>query len=129
MPDLSQQIRERLDGLGPGPAVDVGFPEPVTPEEREQWREAFVAEFAKARTQPLKILPSGQRFYPGFELLRDALLAVVDLEHDVRVHGLTIIPTTGEYAGCVHEHAATQRILGLAVTTIAAKLGIDVTDA
>jgi hypothetical protein len=129
MPDLAQQIRDRLDGLEPTPAPEVSFPahwtaaqcaqwvddyeatkvggfpasvppafvepaEPASPEEIERWQKAWDDLLPEgARVQPIRILPSGTRFFPGFEQMRAAILAVVDytepgepFPHDNRDH-------------------------------------------
>ncbi len=108
MTDLAQQIRDRLDGLTPASftfeypagwtdeqreqfnaefkatktAVPPAFLEPVEPllpEEIERWQQAWEELLPEgARVHPIRILPSGPRFFPGFEQMRDAILAVVD---------------------------------------------------
>lgn len=107
--DLAQQIRDWLDGLAPasltfefpagwtdgqreqfnaefkaaGPVVPPVFLEPAEPplpEEIERWHQAFDELLPEgARVHQIRVLPSGPRFYPGFEQMRDAVLAVLDL--------------------------------------------------
>lgn len=109
MTDLAQQIREKLDGIAaPGPLIE--FPETMTAEDRQAFRDAWLTQpvpriytapavgrpltddemdewerkwdavFIDLPQQPLKILPPGRKFYPGFEQMRAALLAVLDAD-------------------------------------------------
>lgn len=41
---------------------------------------------AEARTKPLRALPPGPKLYPGFDEMRAALLAVLDLHPADRPH-------------------------------------------
>lgn len=107
MSDLAQRIRDRLDGLAPAPltvefpkgwtdeqreqfkaefkATPAAVPpvflepaEPPSPEEIEAWQKSWDELLPEGATvQQIRILPPGPKAYPGFEQMRDALLAVV----------------------------------------------------
>lgn len=53
--------------------------EPASPEDAERWQRAWGDLLPEGATvHQLRILPPGPRFYPGFEQMRDAILAVLD---------------------------------------------------
>jgi hypothetical protein len=102
---------------------------PATPEEIEHWqqaREKLLAEGAAFR--PLRVLPPGPLAYPGFEQMRDAILAALEL-HKPKVDG--------ECAYCVDEESISSygELLWYhedapcpTVRVIAEKLGIGASD-
>lgn len=87
MPDLAQQIRERLEAWAPvdplAPASMVAFSfttdEHLSPEDAETWRAAWTRAHGEPPNDRLHIAYSG-RFYPGFTQMKAAILAAVD-EH------------------------------------------------
>lgn len=147
MADLAQKIRDRLDGFAPErPAprehgFSVGTPgaeplpaafitrlddDPMSPQEIEAWQKQWDALLADSAFSPIRVLPPGPKVYPGFEQMRDALLAVVDYtepgdvfpgEGDGRDHAEKAIDAEVE--------AQFARVREL----IAEKLGIEVPDA
>lgn len=108
MSDLAQRIRDRLDGLAPAPltvefpkgwtdeqrerfnaefkatnaAVPAAFLEPAvppSPEEIEAWQKSWDELLPEGATvHQIRWLPPGPKVYPGFEQMRDTLLAVVE---------------------------------------------------
>jgi hypothetical protein len=83
--DLAQQIRERLDGFAPpaddGPPpqfVEILDPGDLTQEQIEDWQRRWDDVMVTAADMSLHILATAPRFYPGFEQMRAALLAVLD---------------------------------------------------
>lgn len=85
MADLAQQIRDRLDGFengpsGPLPAVFMAVrrTDPVPPAEAEAWRACWDELLADLMLEPVRFLPPLPRHYPGFEQMRDAILAVLE---------------------------------------------------
>lgn len=88
MADLAQQIRERLDGWAPPageapgpPFVEIVGTGHLTPEQIEAWQQEWDRLLEEARHQPMQLLVHQTKFYPGFEQMRDALLAALEL-HD-----------------------------------------------
>jgi hypothetical protein len=169
MPDLAQQIRERLDGWAPASTV-IEFPEdwtaeqrdkfrtdfedagrgwrlaprafeypfgspfsgladrePATPEEIERWQRTWDELLAEGATfHPIKVLPPRPRVYPGFEQMRTALLAVLDLTETLAKYGPIRVPDTVEGRTRLTQAAAWQEAMEAAVNMIAEKLGIEV---
>lgn len=124
MPDLTQQIRERLDGLAPEvgdaerPMMFLEAPPSVSPEEVEVWQRKWDELFGDGAPGPMRILPATPRFYPGFEQMRDAILAVVEM-HRRNSEDWTHISETAYEAG-------RRWALEQAVAEIAEKLGVEV---
>jgi hypothetical protein len=155
MTDLAQQIRDRLDGIGPASftfeypagwtdeqreqfnaefkatktAVPPAFLEPVEPllpEEIERWQKAFDESLPEgARVHPIRILPPGPRFYPGFEQMRDAILAMVDYTQPGDV-----FPSEGDSRDHAEKaiDAEVEAQLARVRELIAEKLGVEVDD-
>lgn len=85
MPDLDQQIRAQLDGWAP-PAgrpplqfVEVVDQAVTDPEYAEEWQQRWDGIMATAEGMSLPVLAVPPRFYPGFEQMRAALTAVLDV--------------------------------------------------
>lgn len=122
-PDLTTQIRERLDGWAPPEPWLNQFAdaEPRTPDEPAALAEDLGRAIeAGAFSGPVLVLPPSPRSYPGFEQMRAALLAVLD-RHAPDSSGdcprcMTVWPE-----GTFHETAPCDE-----VEAIAEKLGIEV---
>lgn len=108
MSDLVQRICDRLDGLAPAsltvefpkdwtdeqrekfkaefkaanaavPAAFLEPAEPLSPEEIEAWQKSWDELLPEGATvHQIRMLPPGLKVYPGFEMMRAALLAVVE---------------------------------------------------
>lgn len=82
MADLAAQIRERLDGWAPPEPWVTQFadgPENPTPEEVVNFAEELSRAIEEGKfAGPIVVLPPSPKFYPGFEQMRDALLALLD---------------------------------------------------
>lgn len=65
------------------PAEIQAATEPASPEEIERWQQAWDKLLAEGATfHSLRVLPPGPLAYPGFEQMRDAILAALDLHAD-----------------------------------------------
>jgi len=88
--DRAQQIRERLDGFAPPTGepppqfVEILDPGTQTPEEIERWQQQWDEPLGTPGEHPMQILATAPRFYPGFEQMRAALLAMLDGDSTVR---------------------------------------------
>ena len=105
MADLAQQIRERLDGWAPptdgGPPpqfVEILDPGDLTQEQIEEWQRHWDEVMVTAADKSLHILAAPPRFYPGFEQMRDVLLAILEL-HPATPAG---VPGKPHLANCTH---------------------------
>lgn len=134
MADLDQQIRARLDGWlpemppGEAPAMFLEPAHPLSPDEIERWQKEF-DDLLGGESLGMRILPPGPRFYPGFEQMRDAILAALELHKS---------KDDGECAFCVDEDSISswgelvwyhEDAPCPTVRTIAEKLGIEAQDA
>lgn len=138
MSDLIAQIRDRLDGWAPalrehGLPLDATLPaaflvrrddELLSPAEIEAWQKQWDEMSAGSKSAPIRVLPPGPRFYPGYEQMRDAVLAVLEFAEpgepfpgDSRDHAEKAIDAELE--------ATLAHVCGL----IAEKLGIEVASA
>lgn len=88
MTDLSQQIRERLDGFAPpaddGPPpqfVEILDPGNLTQEQIEDWQRRWDEVMVTAADKSMHVLATAPRFYPGFEQMRDAIIGAVHAVH------------------------------------------------
>lgn len=125
-PSLAQQIRDRLDSLDPERGITVEFPAPTTRERMERFRKAYL----DAQSLPWLLQGvDGPKVYPGFEMLRDAVLAVLSLDQQFRTFGPISLPDTDDGRRRFYMHAGAQEGLELAMTAIADALGIEADDA
>lgn len=154
MGDLAKQICDRLDGLAPQPftfelpadwtaeqreqfnaefkathaAMPPAFIEPAEPlssEEIERWQEQWEELLPEgARVHTIQILPPGPRFYPGFEQMRAALTAIVDLHVFETERHVDRVPYCAE---CTRAQGTFVHECG-ELRLIAEKLGIEVAD-
>lgn len=97
MTDLAQQIREQLDGWAPpadgGPPpqfVEILDPGDLTQEQIEDWQQRWDEIMVTAVDRSLHILATAPRFYPGFEQMRAAILAAVELHEGADEELLTV---------------------------------------
>ena len=125
-PGLAQQIRDRLDGLSPEHGVAIEFPAVTTAEYVERWREACLR--IAGRAPWTMQIADGPKVYPGFEMMRDALLAVIALDQQFRDFGPITLPDTDDGRRRYYMHAGAQEGLELAMTAIATSLGIEADD-
>lgn len=78
-----------------GPIDGLTGAEPATPEEIERWQQAWDKLIAEGATfHPIKVLPPGPLAYPGYEQMRAAIIAALDLHKPKE---------DGECAYCVDE--------------------------
>lgn len=131
----------RIDGIPEGPRrpprtfdYPFGCPaeiqaatEPASPEEIERWQQAWDKLITEGATfHPIKVPPPGPLAYPGYEQMRDAILAALDLHKPKE---------DGECAYCVDEDSISsygellwyhEDVPCPTVRVIAEKLGIGV---
>jgi hypothetical protein len=137
--DLAQQIRERLDGWAPpagdGPPpqfVEILDPGDLTQEQIEDWQRRWDDVMVTADDKSLHILASAPRFYPGFEQMRAALLAVLDLSQrceqilDTAMGPNSVAQGAEEVRIERARNIAACRVLRMGVREIAKELGIEV---
>lgn len=123
MTDLAQQIRDRLAGLGPERGFAIELPADRTSEELERLRQAFIA----AQSVPWTIqVVDGPKVHPGFEMMRDTLLAVLGL-HEAIDGGAHVCADRieGEEHFRATEHITVHEVTCPTVLAIAEKLGIE----
>lgn len=121
MPDLDAAIRSRLDGWLPAPRrVEYPFwcAPPLTTEQKDELVAAFEAEWKDVVEHRVVALPR-PRHYPGFDEMRDAVVAVLDMH----------APVYGAYPECLDGAPGyeAERVEApcRTVLAIAEKLGID----
>lgn len=126
--DLAQQIRDRLDRLAELPAAFLEVPDIVTPEEIEKWQRAWDEMLAE---QPkVQILAQPARFEPVPDLLRAALLALLELHRPETVDYVSVDRDSRVSTDCTECDAGGVPDGWPCTTlrTIAEKLGIEVPD-